>query len=207
MSCSYTIGVIRYAITNRSAIYGDESARTDGLLRLAARWAADGVDFVQLREKSMEAGALTALARKMVAVLDSRTKLLVNGRVDVAIAAGAAGVHLTAHPDELTPEQVRQVFSLAGAAAPVVSVSCHTVEAAERARENGAEMILFSPVFEKSVDGVWVSEGAGLEMLRRVCAAVAPAKVLALGGVTLENAQRCVDAGAVGVAGIRLFGG
>ncbi len=177
------------------------------MLRLAARWTADGVDFVQLREKTMEAGALTALARKMVAVLGSQTKLLVNGRADVAIAAGAAGVHLTAYRDELTPEQVRRVFALAGAALPLVSVSCHKVEDAQRARDGGADMIVFSPVFEKRVDGVRVGEGVELEMLRRVCAAVAPAKVLALGGVTLGNAQRCVDAGAAGIAGIRLFGG
>ncbi len=199
--------MLRYAITNGAGISGDEQARTGGLLRLAARWAADGVDFVQLREKTMEAGALTALARKMVAVLEPHTKLLVNGRADVAIAAGAAGVHLTSHRDELTPGQVRRVFALAGAAVPVVSVSCHTVEDAQRARDGGAEIIVFCPVFEKRVDGVRVAEGVGLKMLRRVCAAVAPAKVLALGGVTLGNAQRCVDAGAAGIAGIRLFGG
>jgi thiamine-phosphate pyrophosphorylase len=199
---SYTYVLIRYAITDRSRLQGGEIA----LLQLASRWAVEGVDFVQLREKEMDAGALTAVARRLVEALGPRTKLLVNGRADVAIAAGAAGVHLTARTDELTPEQVRRVFAIAGRPEPVVSVSCHTIEAAERARDRGATVIVFAPVFEKIVDGVAVVEGVGLEMLRRVCEAAAPVKVVALGGVTWANAQECVDAGAAGVAGIRLFG-
>jgi thiamine-phosphate pyrophosphorylase len=197
--------MLRYAVSDRSIFEGDDAARTAELLRSAARWAADGVDFVQLREKDMEAGALVALARKMLPALNPHTMLLINGRADVAIAAGAAGVHLTAHPGELTPQQVRRVFALAGRGEPVVSVSCHSVEAAQRALESGADMILFSPVFEKRVNGIQVSQGAGLEMLRRVCVAAVPVKVLALGGVTWANAQQCIDAGASGVAGIRLF--
>jgi thiamine-phosphate pyrophosphorylase len=197
--------MLRYAVSDRSIFEGDDAARTAELLRSAARWAADGVDFVQLREKDMEAGALVALARKMLRALDPHTMLLINGRADVAIAAGAAGVHLTAHQDELTPQQVRRVFALAGRGEPVVSVSCHSVEAAQRALESSADMILFSPVFEKRVNAVQVGQGAGLEMLRRVCVAAAPVKVLALGGVTWANAQQCIDAGASGIAGIRLF--
>jgi thiamine-phosphate pyrophosphorylase len=194
--------VLRYAITGGYVSYGDEA----GLLRLASRWAADGVDFVQLREKEMDAGELTLLARKLVAALGPGTKLLVNSRADVAIAAGAAGVHLTARPGELAPQQVRRVFALAGRREPVVSVSCHTIEAAKCGRDDGASMIVFAPVFEKIADGARVVEGVGLGMLRRVCEAAAPVKVLALGGVTWDNAQQCVDAGAAGVAGMRLFG-
>jgi thiamine-phosphate pyrophosphorylase len=188
------VGVLRYAITGGDYRSGD-----------AERWAADGVDFVQLRAKAMDAGELVVLAREMIRGLGGKAKLLVNGRVDVAIASGAAGVHLTAHPDELTPEQVRRVFSLAGAGIPVVSVSCHTLADVERARDGGTDLILFGPVFEKRVDSALIGVGAGLEMLRRACEAAAPAKVLGLGGVTWANAQRCMDAGAAGVAGIRLF--
>jgi thiamine-phosphate pyrophosphorylase len=188
------VGVLRYAITGGDYRSGD-----------AERWAAEGVDFVQLRAKSMDAGALVGLAREMIRGLGVKTKLLVNGRADVAIAAGAAGVHLTAHPDELTPEQVRRVFALAGAAEPVVSVSCHTLAEVERARDGRADLILFAPVFEKRAGDGIVVEGAGLETLRRVCAAAGPVKVLALGGVTWENAPLCVEAGVAGVAGIRLF--
>lgn len=194
MACSYTVGVLRYAITGGDYRSGD-----------AERWAAEGVDFVQLREKQMDAGALTALARKLVGTLGPRTKLLVNGRADVAIAAGAAGVHLTAHPDELTPDQVRRVFALAGAPEPTVSISCHTLADVERARDGGAELILFGPVFEKRVDGTPIGAGTGPDMLRRACAAAAPVKVFALGGVTPANMEQCMDAGAAGIAGIRMF--
>lgn len=193
--------MIRYAITGQSGVYPNEAE----LLHLAARWAADSINFVQLREKHMGAGALTTLARKLIAALGPHTKLLVNGRTDVAIAAGAAGVHLTAAPGELTPQQARRVFALAGRPEPIISVSCHTVEAAQRARDAGADMILFGPVFEKRVDGALAVNGVGLDALQRVCTAVTPLQVLALGGVTLENAQQCVDAGAAGIAGIRLF--
>jgi thiamine-phosphate pyrophosphorylase len=189
------VGVLRYAITGGDYRSGD-----------AERWAGDGVDFVQLRAKTMDAGELVVLAREMIRGLGGNARLLVNGRADVAIAAGAAGVHLTAHPDELTPEQVRQVFSLAGAGRPVVSISCHTLAEVDRARDGEADLILFAPVFEKRVGADIVVEGSGLEMLGRACAAAAPVKVLALGGVTQENAQQCIDVGAAGVAGIRLFG-
>jgi len=198
--------MIRYAVTQRALFAGDEAQRSAELVRRATVWAAEGVDFVQLREKDLGAGALAELARRLVAVMGSRTKLLVNGRADVAVAVGAAGVHLTGHRDELTPAQVRWVFDLAGADAPVISVSCHTVVEVERARDAGVDLILFGPVFEKRVGGEVVVEGAGLEELRQACDAAAPVKVLALGGVTRENAPACVDAGAAGVAGIRLFG-
>jgi thiamine-phosphate pyrophosphorylase len=189
------VGVLRYAITGGEYRSGD-----------AERWTADGVDFVQLRAKSMDAGEMVVLARKMIGGIGEKAKLLVNGRADVAIAAGAAGVHLTAHPDELTPEQVRRVFASADAGVPVVSISCHTLAEVERARDGAADLILFGPVFEKRIEGVLVTEGVGLEMLERACAAAAPVKVLALGGVTRENAPLCVEAGAAGVAGIQLFG-
>jgi len=195
------INVIRYAITGQPGIYANDAE----LLQLAARWAADSVNFVQLRAKDIDAGPLTTLARKLLAVLDPQTRLLINGRADVAIAAGAAGVHLTAAPDELTPQQVRRIFALTARPDPIISVSCHTLEAAQRARDAAADFIIFAPVFEKRVDGTLVVDGIGLDTLRRVCEAVAPLKVLALGGVTLENAQQCIAAGAAGIAGIRLF--
>jgi thiamine-phosphate pyrophosphorylase len=195
---SYTEGVIRYAITDATFTADD-----------AARWVAEGVDFVQLREKEMDAGALVESARRLVRALGAGPgllrggpKLLMNGRADVAIAAGAAGVHLTAREGELTPGQVREVFAEAGMGRPVVSVSCHTL--AEVGRAGDADWILFGPVFEKRVAGVVVVEGVGMEALREACA-IAPGRVLALGGVDAENAAECVKAGAAGVAGIRLF--
>jgi len=165
------------------------------------------MEYVQLREKWMDAGELVGLAREMMGIFDERggrTKLLVNGRADVAVAAGTDGVHLTAGPDELTPEQVRRVFAAVGREA-VVSVSCHSVEEARRAREGGADLILFGPVFEKRVEGDVVVAGVGVSLLKEACVAAGRVSVLALGGVIGESVESCLDVGAKGVAGIRLF--
>jgi thiamine-phosphate pyrophosphorylase len=172
------------------------------------RWAAEGVEFVQLRQKQLAAGELVRLAAAMRVELPAggRTKLLVNGRADVAVAAGADGVHLTSRAGELTAEQVRRVFRAAGAGVPVVSASCHAVDEVRRAADEGVALILFGPVFEKRVTGEVVAAGVGLEALRAACAVAGETPVLALGGVTWESAAACVEAGAAGVAGIRLFG-
>jgi len=172
------------------------------------RWSHEGVDYVQLREKQMAAGELVKLAVAMLVVLreSGSTKLLVNGRPDVAVAAGADGVHLTAQEGELTVAQVREVFEAAGAGTPVISVSCHTLEEVRRAGADGADFILFGPVFEKRVEGEMVGEGVGLEKLQEACDAADRMPVLALGGITWPRAELCIEAGAAGVAGIRLFG-
>lgn len=175
---------------------------------LARRWAAEGVEFVQLREKQLDAGELVRLTAAMQAALreGGKTKLLVNGRADVAVAAGADGVHLSSRAGELTAEQVRRVFRVAGAGEPVVSASCHSLEDVWRAVDGGVNLVLFGPVFEKRVTGEVVVAGVGLEVLREACAAARETPILALGGVTWESAELCVEAGAAGVAGIRLFG-
>jgi thiamine-phosphate pyrophosphorylase len=191
--------MVRYTIT-------DGSTPTPELLKHAQRWAAEGVDFVQLRKKHLVAGELAALARGMLEIFSgSKTRLLVNARADVAAATGADGVHLTAHPDELIPEQVRRVFALAGRPAPILSISCHTLADIERATAAGVDLILFGPVFEKRVAGEFVIKGVGLEALHEACMAARGVPVLALGGVTQESTAACLEVGAAGVAGIRLF--
>jgi thiamine-phosphate pyrophosphorylase len=183
--------MVRYAIT-------DGLSPAPRLLEHAQRWAAEGVDFMQLREKHLAAGELAALARALLHLFSgTRTRLLVNTRADVAAAVGASGVHLTAHPGELTPEQVWSVFAVAGRPAPVAEVV--------QATAAGVDLVLFGPVFEKRVADEAVVAGVGLETLREACIAASGLPVLALGGITQENAARCMEAGAAGVAGIRLF--
>lgn len=181
------IGMLRYAITGE-----DVSPR-------GSQTPAASVDFVQLRAAGMDAGEMLALARAMQGALGNAKLLIGGGRVDVALACGAAGVHLTSRPGELSPQQVRQLMP-----GSLVSVSCHTLREVARARDNDADLILFAPVFEKRVRGEVVAPGVGLDALRAACA-VAPAKVLALGGVTQQNAAACLEAGAAGIAGIRMF--
>jgi thiamine-phosphate pyrophosphorylase len=193
--------MIRYAITD-----GESTAAQ--LLEHARRWTAEGVDYVQLREKHRPAGELVDLARALMAIFaahGSRTKLLVNGRADVVLAAEADGVHLTAHPDELTPGQVRSVFALAGRDKPLVSLSCHSVAEARRAGDEGVNLILVGPVFEKRIGGAVVVAGLGLQALEQACIAAGDVPVLAVGGVTAESAGTCYEVGALGIAGIRLF--
>jgi thiamine-phosphate pyrophosphorylase len=199
---------LRYAISDRTSFPGDESDRQSALIAQVRRLASQGVNFVQLREKDLEAGALAALTRELLPVLRSHSpapKLLINSRADVAVAVGADGVHLTSAPGELTPAQVRQLYAAAGLPEPVVSVSCHTVAQVACARESAASLILFGPVFEKRVAGELVAAGTGLDLLREACQAAAPTPVLALGGITAANSAACVAAGAAGIAAIRLF--
>jgi len=189
----------RCAITNRKIVSPEEQAAQQALLDLVRRWANSGIDYLQLREKDLEAAEMISLTRRMLAELaGSRTKLLINGRLDVAIAAGAHGVHLTSREGELTPAQVRSIFPEA-----IVSVSCHTLDDVRRSLD--ADFLLFGPVFEKSVIGERVADGSGLELLHQACLAAGKVPVLALGGVTAENSNACLDAGAAGIAGIRLF--
>jgi thiamine-phosphate pyrophosphorylase len=199
--------MLRYAITDRRTLGpGDPTAL---LAAQAGLWARAGIDWVQMREKDLSAGELERVARAMLAAIRSaggRTRLLVNGRVDVALAAGADGVHLTAHPEELGVVQVRRLWT--AERSPVISVSCHSVEEVDRAREGGADMALFGPVFGKRLPGERTLPGLGLERLREACHAgeADSLPVLALGGVTEKNTAQCLAAGTAGVAGIRLFG-
>jgi thiamine-phosphate pyrophosphorylase len=193
--------MLRYAIT------AGEGAGTQAAMR-ARRWAAEGIDYVQLREKQMPAGEMVRLAERLVGAFaehGGKTKLLVNGRTDVAAAAGADGVHLTSGPGELTAEQARRVFAAPGRAEPVVSASCHTLDDVGRAVAEGVGLILFGPVFEKRVEGEVVMPGLELMMLQAACLVAGIIPVFALGGVTGDNAAACLEAGAAGVAGIRLF--
>ena len=191
---------LRCAISDRNA------GGNGTLIDQAAQLAADGVELLQLREKDLSVAELAFLARTLLHILrGSQTKLLINGRADVALAVGAAGVHLTAQPEELTPGQVHHLYAQAGQPAPRITVSCHTLEDVTRLQGEPVSAILFGPVFEKCVGGECVTEGIGLALLAQACALAEPIPVLALGGVTEANFSHCLLAGAAGFAGIRLF--
>jgi thiamine-phosphate pyrophosphorylase len=193
-----------YYITDRRQFPGDHHEQEQRLLAKIAECAAAGVEHIQLREKDLEARALEELARKaMAALAGSRAKLLINSRTDVALACGAHGVHLPAN--DLSASEVRAIFARANMAEPVIGVSTHSATEVASAEAHGASFAVFGPVFEKSGS----PNHEGLEQLRRIChrtdAAQPPMPVWALGGVTIENAQQCIAAGAAGIAAIRLF--
>jgi thiamine-phosphate pyrophosphorylase len=194
--------MIRYAITS------GQGASLKEFRRLARKGAATGISYIQLREKFLAADALTEIARAMAEELrqhGGHTKLLVNSRADVALVAGADGVHLTSRSGELTPTQVRRLFAAAGGPLPILSIACHTLAEVNRAVADATSLILFGPVFEKRIGGEVVVPGVGLDALRTACDSAGAVPVLALGGVTAENAAACLAAGASGIAGIRLF--
>jgi thiamine-phosphate pyrophosphorylase len=206
--------LLLYYITDRTAFPGDDRTRRHRLLDKITEAAAAGVDYIQLRERDLSTHDLEALAREALQIIRGQnlatgnrqlaTALLVNSRTDVALAAKADGVHLRSN--DLTPQEVRAVWKCgAGALAretsprdPRIAVSCHSPQEVNQAAVNQATFAVFAPVFEKK-DAL----PAGLEALRQACRAKIP--VLALGGVTLQNAQSCLEAGAAGIAAIRLF--
>ena len=157
-----------------------------------------GVDWLQVREKDLDARALVELVRPLVeSAQGGNTRVVVNDRLDVALAVGAAGVHLGAQ--SLPPQAVR-------ARVPpdfFIGVSCHSVQDAVAAEAAGADYLLFGPVFETPSKAVY-GPPQGLSRLKEVTAAV-KTPVLALGGISTERVRSCLEAGASGVAGIRLF--
>jgi len=192
-------------ITDRKQFPGTPEAQEKQLLNRIAECAAAGVDYIQLREKDLSARELETLAGKAMSAIpgSSRARLLINSRIDVALASGAHGVHLPA--GSLPASEARAIWARAGGAGAVIGVSTHSVAEAASAEAHGADFAVFGPVFEKS----GTMNPAGLEQLKQACLrpAIAGAQmpVLALGGVTLENALLCFQAGAAGIAGIRLF--
>jgi len=204
-----------YYITDRTVLAADEPARRKCLLEKITQAARAGVDYIQLRERDLPSRELESLAREAVAILNKlrtenrelRTKLLINSRTDVALSAGADGVHLRS--DDVTPLEVRSVWEKCGAGtagrvlakAPLISVSCHSADEVQQAGAHRATLAVFAPVFEKKDRPE--QRPAGLAQLRTACKAKIP--VLALGGVTLANARQCRDVGAAGIAVIRLF--
>jgi thiamine-phosphate pyrophosphorylase len=166
------------------------------------RAAAVGAGWIQIREKDLDARALVELAR--FAVAETRAagaRVLVNDRLDVALAANAAGVHLG--EKSLPLETVIEWRRSAGRLDFLIGVSCHSLESARSAGRGGADYILFGPVFATPSKAAFGAP-QGIDRLREVCASV-EVPVVAIGGVNLENARACIAAGAAGVAAIRLF--
>jgi thiamine-phosphate pyrophosphorylase len=199
--------MLRYAITSRILFPGDDSRQKTALLHQCARWATDDIDFIQLREKDLPAADLVTLARAILKTLpsNSKTRLLINSRADIAIATQAHGVHLTAAPGELIPDQIRELYAKADCPNPIISISCHTLAEVQQARANKVDAILFAPVFGKFAEGSLITSGLGLDQLHAASLAASPIPIYALGGVSHETAPACIAAGATGIAGIRLF--
>jgi len=190
-----------YAITDRSLF-----ASREALLACVTGWSAQGVDYVQIREKDLDARQLETLACEVVDAIKKsggRTSVLLNGPAEIAVTAGCDGIHLPSKMPAAAVVHAREAM-LAISSAPIISVSCHTLADIEAARQAGASLAVFAPVFEKLTPAGKIP-GQGLHALGEACRVAEPMPVFALGGVDEQNARGCIDAGAAGIAAIRLF--
>jgi thiamine-phosphate pyrophosphorylase len=158
----------------------------------------EGANWIQIREKDLSARELYELTARAVAVAATKgAKILVNSRFDVAIAAGAAGVHL---PVGSPPAERWRSLTPPGF---LIGASCHTLPELRAAEDGGADYALFGPVFPPRSKASDLA-ARGLAGLKQAARAV-KIPVLALGGVTAENADECIATGAAGIAAISLF--
>jgi len=202
--------MLLYYITDRTQFPGDEASRRRALLGKITEASHCGVDYIQLREKDLCGHELERLACEAVAAVreslrlragarELRTALLINSRTDVALSAEADGVHLRS--DDILPPDVRSIWGAQRTDRAIVAVSCHAADEVKRAADQGATFAVFGPVFAKAHGPA--APYPGVEGLCEACRHSLP--VLALGGVTLKNFRSCIDAGAAGIAAIRLF--
>lgn len=170
-----------------------------------------GVDWIQIREKDLSSRGLCELAGGAVSARRERhrgnedfqrTRILINDRLDVALAAGADGVHLgreslpssainISREERVLPEDF------------LIGVSCHSIAEARTAESDGADYLFFGPIFDTPSKAVF-GPPQGIERLHEVSSSV-KIPVIAIGGITAENAAACVQAGAAGIAAIRMF--
>ena len=170
-----------------------------------------GVDWVQIREKDLSAkdlahvveGALRIAAKHSSG--GNMTRILVNDRLDVAVTENAGGLHLgeKSLPVAEAKALLRTMKDLDRKKNFLVGVSCHSKDAAQLAARCGADYIFFGPIFATPSKAAFGAP-QGLERLAEVCRTI-KIPVVAIGGVTQENAASCIAAGAAGIAAIRLF--
>jgi thiamine-phosphate pyrophosphorylase len=192
--------VLCYVTERRSLTPERGTTPAQALTDVAARVAAAGVDWIQIREKDLGSRALFDLTSEIVNRCATAC-VLVNDRLDVALAAGAAGVHLGGEsvPVAAVTRWVRE-HAPAGFS---VGKSCHSIEEARAAEKDGADYVFFGPIFA-TPSKLAYGPPQGTGRLRELCEGLG-IPVIAIGGISPENAGECIAAGAAGVAAIRWF--
>jgi thiamine-phosphate pyrophosphorylase len=209
--------ILCYVTDRRSLEASRQPDLIEALLEKIELAAAAGVDWIQIREKDLSGKQSLLLVEKALdrvlrlpshrqAAAGKPPRILVNDRLDVALAARARGLHLG---ENSMPAREAKRLLLSSPAAEtfahefILGVSCHSLEAAKAAASSGANYIFFGPVFATPSKAAYGSP-QGLDHLAAVCSSV-EIPVLAIGGITPGNASSCLSAGASGIAAIRLF--
>ena len=215
-------------VTDRSLLQAEPAEARQILLKKIAAAVTAGVDWIQIREKDLsgkESSTLTREAMKLTrtAARDdapgaaesagvwpvsgsapakaAHGRILVNDRLDIALAVHAGGVHLS--EQSLAPQEALRMLRGLEREDFLIGVSCHSYQAAKEAERGGADYLFFGPVFATPSKAAYGAP-QGLDRLSEVCHAVT-LPVLAIGGITPDNAAVCLSAGASGIAAIRLF--
>jgi thiamine-phosphate pyrophosphorylase len=189
-------------VTDRRSLAGVPALTTELQLQKIEQAAKAGVDWIQIREKDLPPRQLAKLTEQAILRAGDGSAVLVNDRVDVAIATGASGVHLGEH--SLPPMEVRKLISqrLVGRKF-LLGASVHSLEGAVEAEQAEADYVIFGPVYS-TPSKAGFGPPQGIRRLREVCQRLT-IPVLAIGGITLENVGDVMAAGAAGIAAIRLF--
>ncbi len=201
--------ILCYVTDRRSLPLSSSADANRLLLENVERTAAAGVDWIQLREKDYSGKEWMQLVReslRLISLGGSASRIFVNDRLDVALACGAGGVHLSENGIPVAEAcRLRDEFLSARSDKRdfLVGASCHSMGAALGAARAGADYIYFSPIF-KTPSKANYGPPQGLERLSQICRAV-QIPVIAIGGIAADSAMSCFQAGAAGVAAIRLF--
>ena len=201
--------ILCYVTDRRSLPLSTSTDAHQLLFDSVERAAAAGVDWIQLREKDFsgkEWEELVVESLRRIALVASSCRIFVNDRLDVALACGAGGVHLSENGIPVSDAcRLRDEFFSSGSEKPdfLIGVSCHSLGASLGAARTGADYIYFSPIFNTPSKANY-GPPQGIDRLAAICRAVA-IPVIAIGGMSAENAVSCLQAGAAGVAAIRMF--
>lgn len=185
-----------YLITERKAAAANFERQKADILEIVKVAVESCVSLIQIREKNLSAKLIFQLASEAAKITHkSETKLLVNDRADIALAAKADGVHLT--ENSLSANIIRRAFPKDF----LIGVSTHSLANAELAKQQKADFITFSPIFATPEKG----NPKGLAKLREICEKLKDFPVIALGGIDENNYKSVLEAGADGFAAIRFL--
>lgn len=184
--------LLTYAISDRSKLPDKD------LVRFAAESAEAGIDYFQIREKDLTDRDLLLLTRNILKkTRHTQMKILINDRLDIALAAGTHGVHIG-----INSAPVPEVKQIAGGGM-IVAYSSHSPEEALKVQSQGADMVTFSPIFN-TISKKMYGPAAGVPRLRKVCDSLT-IPVFALGGMDDSNLAELKGSGIAGVAAISIF--